>query len=69
MLKEFSNKYPETRQSMLDCLKKIDYHSFKKMLDTLILFDVPAKLSAERANFMLRLLQFRHQHLLHALEK
>ena len=69
MVKKFANKYPETRHLILDCLKRINYDAFKSTLDTLTTFDVPVRLTAERAAFMLRLLQFRHQHLLQELEK
>lgn len=69
MLKKFTTRYPETRQLMINSLGKIDAHTFKNILETLMAFDVPVRLTPERAAFMLRLLQFRHQHLLHELEK
>jgi hypothetical protein len=43
---------------MLDCLKVVNYETFKIMLDNLAAFDVLVKLTAERAAFMLKLLQF-----------
>lgn len=69
MIKKFTIKYPETRGLILECLKWINYDTLKSTLDTLTTFDVPVKLSAERAAFVLRLLQLRHQRLLHELEK
>jgi hypothetical protein len=69
MLQKFINKYPETRQIMLNCLNKLTVETFKLILNELVSFDVPVRLTAERANFMLKLLQFRHQHLLTELEK
>lgn len=69
LLKKLATEYPETRQVMLDCLKMINYEVFGSILDGLIAFDVPVRLSAERADFMLKLLQFRHQRLLNELEK
>jgi hypothetical protein len=69
MLKKIIDKYPETHQVMLDCLKRINDDTFKNILKILTAFEVPVRLTAERAIFMLKLLQFRHQHLLHELEK
>jgi len=69
MLIKYTDKYPETRQFILECLNKINYDIFKSILDTCTTFEVPVRLTAERATFMLRLLQFRHQRLLHELEK
>jgi hypothetical protein len=54
---------------MLDCLKKVNYEILKDILDKLTACDVPVRLTAERAAFMLKLLQFRHQRLLSELEK
>lgn len=68
MLKKFIHQYPEAQPIILDCLKKLGYNSFKPILDRLIAFNVPVKLTAERANFMLKLLQFRYQYLLRELE-
>jgi hypothetical protein len=47
----------------------INSEDFKSILDILVAFNVPVRLTAERSDFMLRLLQFRHQRLLHELEK
>jgi len=69
MLQKFIDRYPEARQTMLDCLKKLTSETFKTILDELIAFDAPVRLTPERATFMLKLLQFRHQHLLTELEK
>jgi len=69
MLAKFIELYPETCQIMLDCLYKVSDEFFKKVLGELVEFNVPVKLSTERANFMLKLLTRRHQHLLHQLEK
>ena len=69
MLLKLVDQYPETRQTMLDCLGKITPKSFKTILNDLVEFDIPIRLTAERATFMLKLLQFRRQHLLTELEK
>lgn len=69
ILKKFIGLYPETRHVMLNCLNRVGNEVFEKILNELIKFDVPVKLSAERANFMLELLRFRHQRLLNELEK
>lgn len=69
MLQKVIDRYPETRQVMLNCLKKVTYETFKTILDDLVAFKIPTRLGTERAAFMLKLLQFRHQHLLVELEK
>jgi HipA-like C-terminal domain len=69
LLKKFAGKYPETHTVMLDCLKNINYEILKDILDNLTACNVPVRLTAERAAFMLKLLQFRHQRLLSELEK
>ncbi|SRR5579883_687963 len=68
LLKKFINKYPETRQLMVTCLKMVNYETLKTILDNLVEFDVPVRLSKERANFMLELLNFRYQRLLNELQ-
>lgn len=69
MLQKLIEQYPEARKIMLNCLKKVTNETFKTILDDLATFTVPVKLTAERAAFMLKLLQLRHQHLLVELEK
>lgn len=69
LLKKLANKYPETRLIMVNCLKKVDGSVFKNILDHLVASDIPVRLTPERAAFMLKLLQFRHQYLLNELEK
>ncbi len=69
ILAKFIELYPEARQIMLDCLYKVNDEFFKKVLGELVEFDVSAKLTTERANFMLKLLTLRHQRLLNQLEK
>jgi hypothetical protein len=68
LLLKLSNGYPETHQIMLDCLKKVNTKTFETILNYLCAFDVPVRLTHERAAFMLRLLEFRHKLLLNALE-
>jgi hypothetical protein len=68
MLQKFIKSHPETQQVMVDCLKKVNYDVFKKILDYLVLFEIPIKLTPERAAFMLKLIHFRHQKLLKELE-
>lgn len=69
MLQKLIEQYPETRKIMLNCLEKVSGETFKTIFDDLTAFTIPVKLTAERAAFMLKLLQFRHQHLLVELEK
>jgi len=61
MLQKLIDGYPETRQTMITCLKKLTYETFETILNELVAFDVPVRLTAERATFMLRLLQFRRR--------
>jgi hypothetical protein len=68
LLKKLANQYPETRQVMLDCLNRVNDETFKRILDSLVAFDVPIRLTTERAAFMLKLLHYRHQRLLIELE-
>jgi hypothetical protein len=72
MLKKIAINYPQTRITMLNCLKKVNNAVFEKILNDLVAFDIPAKLvklSTERAEFMLQLLRLRHDYLLRELEK
>lgn len=69
LLKKLADEYPETRSIMLTCLQNVNDEVFNEILNDLTQFDIPVKLSVERAAFMLRLLQFRHQYLLRELEK
>lgn len=69
MLKTFTEEYPETKPIILNNLRKINNGKFRDMLDELTSFDVPVRLSADRASFMLTLLQFRYRKLLELLEK
>jgi|GEM_PF-12964 len=68
LLKRFCEKYPETRNIMLGCLKKVDLKAFKNVLDNLIEIDLPVRLSAERALFILKLIEFRCCRLIKELE-
>lgn len=69
LLVKLVDMYPETRQIMLDCLKMINDEILTNILDELVSFNVPIKLSTERAAFMLKLLHFRYTRLLNELEK
>lgn len=69
MLQTFAGHYPETHQVMVNCLRSVNYDTFKNILGNLTALETPVQLTTERANFMLKLLQFRHQYLLHGLEK
>jgi hypothetical protein len=68
-LKKFIDRYPETQKKMINCLKRVDNTFFKELLDYLSQFNVKVNLSSERATFMLKLLNFRHQRLIAELEK
>lgn len=68
MLTKLAVAYPETRQIMVDSLSRAGGEVFERILNNLVEFNVPVRLSAERANFMLKLLQCRHQRLLNELE-
>lgn len=69
ILVKIACSYPQTRQIMLDCLKRVNDKIFSKILNDLIKFDVPIKLTANRAYFMLKLLEFRHKRLLTKLDR
>lgn len=64
MLKKIAGRFPETHSIMQNCLKSVNCENFRKVLDDLVTFHVPVKLTVERANFMLELLQYRHEYLL-----
>lgn len=68
MISKIVETYPETRSIMINCLKNVSPEIFKQILDELVNFDVPIKLTQERSVFMLNLLQFRYQELLNVLE-
>jgi hypothetical protein len=68
MLQRLASKYPDTRLIMLESLSKVNEETFSKILATLVAFDVPVKLTTERADFMLKLIQYRHKRLLNGLE-
>ena len=68
-IKKYTEICPETRQIMIESLQKVTFQDFKEIAFNLTAFIIPVRLTAERANFMLRLLQSRYQHLLHELEK
>lgn len=68
LLQTLSVKIPETKQVMLDCLRKVNTESFESILDNLMGFEVPVRLSIKRVGLMLKLLKMRHQHLLSGLE-
>ena len=68
LLLKFIDAYPKTRDIMLECLFKANTETFKSILDYLASFKISVRLSHERAHFMLRLLQFRHDQLIRALE-
>jgi hypothetical protein len=69
MLLMLVDSYPETRQIMLQCLENVNYQIFENILHELTKLDVPIKLTPERAAFMLKLINFRHQRLLKELDK
>ena len=68
MLVKFIETYSGARGVMLDCLNRVNSNIFENILNNLVAFDVPLKLSSERAAFMLKLLNYRHQRLLRILE-
>lgn len=68
MLNKLANEYPETREIMVSCIKRVNSEIFMRILERLVAFEVPIRLSTDRANFMLKLLQHRHQRLLNVLE-
>jgi len=67
MLIKYVRVYPETRQIMINCLEKVGDDIFEKILNHLIKFEIKVKLTTERADFMLKLLKFRHHRLLNEL--
>lgn len=66
-LKKFIELYPETRNIMMECLTKVDSFFFKELLEKLTGFSVPVRLSHDRADFMLKLIEFRHKRLVQEL--
>lgn len=68
-IKKYTEIHPETCKIMIESLQKITIDDFKEIADNLVAFNIPVRLTAERAGFMLRLLQARHQHLLDELKK
>ena len=68
MVEKIATVYPEMRTIMMDCLSKVNAEIFKEILDELVEFDVPIKLTSERSTFMLKLLTLRHHRLLNELE-
>lgn len=68
LLQMLFGKIPETKQVMLDCLRRVSDETFESILSTLMGFDVPVRLSIERVGLMLKLLKIRHQRLLSGLE-
>jgi hypothetical protein len=66
-LKKYTTQFPETRETVLDCLNRINTDFFQKVFADLIQFDIPVKLTGARADFMLRLLGYRHKMLLNLL--
>lgn len=68
LLKKLIEFYSDLKIIMLSCLNSVNNEIFKKILDDLTAFNVPIRLSVERAAFMLRLLNIRHQYLLRELE-
>ncbi len=68
LLQKFANTYPETRQVMIGCLKMVNNSIFYEILSDLIAFNVSIPLTSERADFMLKLLKYRHKRLLIGLE-
>jgi hypothetical protein len=67
MLVKIAGGYPETRHIMLDCLSKVNDKIFENILDDLVKFDIPVKLTQERMEFMFRLISFRYHQLLNRL--
>ncbi|MBS0358870.1 MAG: HipA domain-containing protein [Proteobacteria bacterium] len=68
-LKRIIQQYPETVETIRNCLRRLDYEFFEKTLDFLTQFDVPVKLTKDRAKFMLKLLEFRYKRLLNLLSE
>ncbi|MFI4938610.1 MAG: HipA domain-containing protein [Candidatus Berkiellales bacterium] len=67
LIQKFLVHYPETRSTILNCLTSVNDDIFKNILDEFTAFNVPVKLTHKRADFMLKLLQLRHQQLLNEL--
>ena len=58
LVNEFAKRYPQTRQSLLNCIS-IDLFEFEKQLERLLRFNVRHALEPERASFILRLVKAR----------
>lgn len=64
---KFLEKYPEMTHIMIECLNRVNYQFLKDLLNNLVEFDVSVRLATVRSNFMLELIDFRHQRLLQEL--
>ncbi len=60
LLEKFIERYPEQKYTMSECLEQVDEGDFADILGDLEKFDVPVKLSQERAELMLKLLKYSH---------
>lgn len=67
-IKSYIGIFPETRNIMLNCLDRVDTDTFVEILQHLASFDVPVKLTNERVNFMVTLLNMRYKKLRNVLE-
>lgn len=68
LLLKFIHNYPDTLKIMLECLHKVNLVTFEKILEQLVKVDIRVKLTEQRALFMLKLIDYRHQRLLKTLQ-
>ncbi|WP_010597592.1 HipA domain-containing protein [Rickettsiella massiliensis] len=62
LLHEMMRKY-NVKKTMLNLLNKVNIKNITKILEYLTKFDIPVKLTTERANFMLKLIENRYDKL------
>ncbi len=69
LLIRFLQAYPEKKSTLLDCLAPINEDLLKSIFINLIKFDVPVQLTADRADFMLKLVARRQLLLIEELDR
>lgn len=67
MLSRLIDAYPHLAERVGSRLQSFDIEAFATMINILTEFDVPVRLSPERADFVIRLTRFRHQNLINQL--
>lgn len=69
LLTELMATYPSIKQTIINCIDRVDFDKVNTILKRLCSFDVPVKLTKERAEFLLTLLRYRYNTIKPILEK